>query len=301
VFWFRVPVAILALSLMALLPATSDTVPAGSPRPYDLRGSVLLAGSLALLLLAPTLAHSDVGAWIAAAPALAGTAALIAFVARERSVAAPFLPLAALRDPDVVLSNLASIAVHFVVFAVPLLVPYYLERVGGYAPTEIGAALALSPAGILAGSMLAATLIRALGSRPVALLGAALVVLGTLGIAQWSVEAPIVPIVASLALHGAGIGLFQVAYTDAIVAKLPVKDRGVAGSLTALTRTIGVVTAASALTAALETIERRQLAAGQPEPTAFLAAFGTVFLYAGGILAVLLAVSALRRRLWLGA
>jgi hypothetical protein len=41
--------------------------------------------------------------------------------------------------------------------------------------------------------------------------------------------------------------LFQLAYSDIVTAALPLKDRGVAGSLVLLTRTFGTVTSASVI------------------------------------------------------
>jgi len=46
-------------------------------------------------------------------------------------------------------------------------------------------------------------------------------------------------------VQGVGLGLFQLAYSDIVTAALPLADRGVAGSLVLLTRTLGTVTAAS--------------------------------------------------------
>ena len=46
-------------------------------------------------------------------------------------------------------------------------------------------------------------------------------------------------------MQGIGLGLFQLAYSDIVTAALPLRDRGVAGSLVLLTRTLGTVTAAS--------------------------------------------------------
>jgi hypothetical protein len=99
-------------------------------------------------------------------------------------------------------------------------------------------------------------------------------------------------------LHGFGIGVFQVAYTDIVVATLPRQDRGVAGALTMMMRTVGVVTAATALTAALHVLESRQLAAGALPKAAFVDAFTTVFRYSALLLAAFFAVSCLRRRVW---
>jgi hypothetical protein len=46
-------------------------------------------------------------------------------------------------------------------------------------------------------------------------------------------------------VQGLGMGLFQVAYTDAVVGALPVSSRGVAGSLSMVARTVGVVVGAT--------------------------------------------------------
>jgi hypothetical protein len=100
--------------------------------------------------------------------------------------------------------------------------------------------------------------------------------------------------VAAVLLHGVGLGIFQVAYTDVIVATLPPGARGVAGSLTMVTRTAGVVTAATALTAAVTAIEHDRVASGTAPSEAFAAALACVYIGAGGILAVLLLVSAAR-------
>ena len=98
-------------------------------------------------------------------------------------------------------------------------------------------------------------------------------------------------ILATLALHGIGLGLFQVAYADIVVGALPRQERGVAGSLTMVTRTVGVMGAATALTAALHAIEGRLRAAGASDAVAFEHAFSTVFLYAALLLAAFLALS----------
>ena len=102
----------------------------------------------------------------------------------------------------------------------------------------------------------------------------------------------------TLLLHGVGIGLFQVAYTDIVLAALPRRNRGVAGALTMMTRTVGVVTAATALTAVLDALERQQLAVGALPKAAFMHAFDAVFRYSALSLATFFAVSCLRRRAW---
>jgi hypothetical protein len=103
---------------------------------------------------------------------------------------------------------------------------------------------------------------------------------------------------AALLLHGVGFGLFQVAYADLIIAALPRGDRGVAGSLTMLTRTIGVVVSAVILSSAAQALEVRHLAAGRSALDAFHAAFGSVFIYTGLALTAFLVLGGVLPALW---
>lgn len=286
VFWFRAPLALLALLLLPLLAHVDQPAARAQPEAPNLAGSILLATSLAFLLLTPALLGSASGSFAMPA-AVIGLAALFAFARLERRVHDPILPPALVRDPAFVLPNLAGIAVYFVAFAVPLLVPYYLTRIAGYAPFESGAVLALSPAGILIGSALAARAARVFGVRTTAILGGALVAVGSMTIAVWPSVPWLSMTLGTLMLHGIGVGLFQVAYTDIVSAALPRAERGVAGSLTMVTRTIGVMSAATALTALLHAIESRRDAA---EAAAFADAFVIVFACTGLLLAAVLAL-----------
>jgi hypothetical protein len=130
------------------------------------------------------------------------------------------------------------------------------------------------------------------------LLGALTVALGSMALSAAAGFGWLGAIVASLLLHGAGLGLFQVAYMDAIVAALPSHARGVAGSLTMVTRTIGVIAAATVLTAAVQWLEGALPGEPQAGHGDFAAALETVFLYSGALLGALMLASALRRRLW---
>ena len=89
-----------------------------------------------------------------------------------------------------------------------------------------------------------------------------------------------------------GIGLFHVAYTDVVVAALPLQERGVASSLTNFTRTLGVV-ACAGLGSAL-------FRAAEAQGGSFVQAYGFAF---GSIAAAVWAVCALtllRPRVWFG-
>jgi len=295
-FWFRLPVALLALVLLARLPAAP--VAAGAPQRFDSVSSMLLAGGLALLLLGPGLWSGATHIGLPLAVGLAGIALLTIFAWRERRGAEPVLPPAAVRDPAMLMANVGSVMVNLVGFAIPLLVPYYLARIGAFGAVTMGLLLAVATTGVLAASTVTPRVVRALGQRRAALLGAALIAAAQGVISLWPLTPSMAALVAGLLLHGLGLGLFQVSYTDLIVATLPQQNRGVAGSLTMLTRTVGVIIGTVILGSAMQALEARHLLAGHTADEAFHAAFSSVFLYSGLLLAGLLMLGSLGPALW---
>ena len=132
------------------------------------------------------------------------------------------------------------------------------------------------------------------GVRAVALAAAGVVAAGLFFIALWPDAPSLLAMSASLLLQGAGLGLFMVAYSDMVIAALPQRDRGVAGSLTMLTRTVGIVLGAVWITATLHAAEARHIGIGMPPREAFLAAFHAVFRLAAALAAAALAIAWLR-------
>lgn len=298
VFWFRLPVTLLALVLLARFPGMPPT--AGPPQSFDPVSSVLLAGGLALLLLGPGLWSGAAYTGLPFAVSLTGIAMLAIFALRERRGTEPVLPPSAVRDPAMLAANIASVMVNLVGFAIPLLVPYYLARIGGFGAVTMGLLLAVTTVGVLASSTATPRVVHTLGQRRATLLGAALVAAAQGVISLWPLTPPIAALIPGLLLHGLGLGLFQVSYTDLIVATLPQQNRGVAGSLTMLTRTVGVILGTVILGSAVQALEARHLLAGRTAVEAFHAAFSSVLLFSGLLLAALLLLGslapAIRRR-----
>jgi len=328
VYWLRVPVALIAFFCVPLLAEemkrglkggskqglkpplppgvppplahrSNETIP-HSPPAFDLTSMVLLAASMALLLLAPAVMRSDALLWPALPLGLSGTMLLAFYVYRQRISTTPFVSRRVLRDADFVIPNLAAIAVQTASFAIPLVLPFYLLRTGAWEPPAIGMLLASWAGGTLAGSALAPRLVRRMGVRQAAFTGGMLVVGGLAAIALWSSTPHILPMLVCLLVQGAGIGLFQVAYSDIVVAALPISQRGVAGSLTMVTRTIGIVLGASLLIWVLQATEAAALANGFGREAAFMVGFRAAFITAATIAGACFALSSLRTATWFG-
>lgn len=297
VFWFRAPIAAAALLLFR---DRAGAPPATAREPFDMAGALLLTGSVATALLALNQLRAVAEApWRPALLALGFLLCLAGFLRRSARSPRPVIRLHHFRSVDFALVNLANVLVQFAGFAVLLLVPYWLLRFSGFAEGWAGLLLAVSPAASMVAALLAGRVMGRIPPQAVAGIGAVLTGAGLLLVGQWGREAGIATVAFALALHGAGLGLYQLAYTDIVTGTMPREDRGVAGSLAQMTRTMGVVGAASLLTLLQRAVEQEWLAMSLPAEIAFLRSFGAVFVSVGliplGVAALALLRSARRR------
>jgi hypothetical protein len=125
--------------------------------------------------------------------------------------------------------------------------------------------LGCNATGLIVGSLVTGKLAARFCQIPIAYLGTAISVVGLWLVATWTGHTDAVHMAASLGLQGFGLGLFQVAYSDRVLATLQQSDRGVAGSLTLVTRTLGVIGAASGLTALNHALVAQAASVSQPD------------------------------------
>jgi EmrB/QacA subfamily drug resistance transporter len=295
VFWFRVPVAILALALSPLIARGRSQV---SMREFDAFGALLLVAWLSALLLAVACARGPFTALVPYALLLLGLAAFAVFCRHELRSPRPLLRLSLFGNSSFTLLNAINILANFAAFSVLLLVPYYLLRISNLSALTGGAVLAISALGTVLGAWLAGSLSRRLPIAWLALAGLMLNIAGLWSISTWALATPMAAIAGSLFAQGLGMGLFQVGYSDYVTGVLPAQERGVAGSLTMLTRTIGVVLGATGLSAAFAHFEARATGALAPSAEAFLAGFQTTLGFVALGLAAALAMSLFSPRSW---
>lgn len=287
VYGFRIPIALAGFLLAFGLP---DRPAQAARTPFDLLGALLLALAIgALVLLLDLLRGLPNGrAALIAAVFFAG-ASMSAFVWRQSVAVAPILRLGVFRQPGVARINIANMLVSLGWFAVPLLLPFYLNRFSGLSVPAGGALLAVGPLGSIFAAPLAGRMAGRISSRLLAQTGAALVGLALAAVALVGPGAPLAWLAGAMLAQGVGIGLFQVATLDILTGSLPQADRGVAGSLGMVTRTIGTLSGASLLMLAFQSVGPTETVA------AFMQGFQRAYLLAAG-LALLAAFGLWNRR-----
>jgi MFS family permease len=298
VFWFRAPLALIAL----LFPAeTQKTSRPAVREPVDIVGAILLALGISTLLLTLNRVQHLQGQVVLAVLLMATAATcLFGFFHWENRVAQPIVNLGLFRTGGFAGLNIASVLIYLTSFSVLLLGPYYLVRLTGLSAIIAGGVLGASFVGSLVASPLAGWAVERVPAGRVAALGALLCAAGLVLIGGWQPGAAgqAITILGTLVLQGFGVGLFQVAYMDIVMRTLPRHHRGVAGSIAMLSRSVGVVTGATLLTLVFHTIEATRLAEGDMPAASFLIGFRATFWSAGMVagLAGILVLLATKRR-----
>jgi EmrB/QacA subfamily drug resistance transporter len=293
VFYFRVPLALVA----AVLTIGWVQQPAGvrSGQHFDSLGAAMLTVAIAGLLLA--LNQGNRLGWSALPTLLLGSGALACLgfcIWYELRSAEPVIDLRLFRHTAFSIANMAHVLANIASFTVLLLVPYYLLNTYQTSALVGGVFLAMAPLGTMLASPLGGWLLSHCASRHLSIGGLCLVSVGLLGISQWHAHTATALIVGMLGLQGFGLGLFQLANMDFVMGVIPRHQQGVAGGLTMLTRTIGVVagvTLGAFLLGLLQArytmhLEATGVALATIGPQAFLLAFQGVFQYAAMLAAI---------------
>ena len=272
VFWFRVPIALIALLLSIWLP--EPVIDRASRPRLDYLGAVLLVALLSCLILFISLAR---GAYLGLAVLLliAGLAALWAFVRHESRFPEPILQMRHFRDPNFTITQIAAVILYFSGFSVMLLLPYALAARADYSAAILGVLLALSSTGTVLASMAGGWIVRHAAAGGLIRAGLVMAAVGLLATgAVIALSDSLVFLAVALIVIGVGLGLFQVGYMDATTSILPIAERGVAGSLASVTRLVGLVFGAAAIMWLYEAL--------RPSGAAFAWSFGIL----GALLAV---------------
>ena len=297
VYIFRVlPAILLALGSfhrIAPLPERKDG------QSFDMFGSLTLAGSVASFLLA--FSRSQVLGWfspIVVTLLMSAGVSLVAFVAIEKRTPAPVVQLNLFRQPAFIIANLLNVLANCAAFAIWLLVPYYLVNSLSYSAKIGGLLLTATPAATALVAPFAGRLSDRIGTARLSSVGLGFEAIGLWSISQLSVTSGAVSVIFTLALVGVGLGLFQAPNMSFVMGTIPREQQGVAGSMTQMMRTLGVVlgvTGASLLFANRRAIHAERLHLSKvDDPQSFISAFQDVFLIAAIVCFVALGLSLFR-------
>lgn len=247
IFWLNVPIGLLLTPIAALRLAESY----GPARRLDGPGVALVAVGLTGVVLG--LVRGGDAGWtsptVVASFAL-GAGLLVGFVLRERSTAAPVLPLGLFRSRGFRAVNAAALLMSAGMFGSIFLLAQFLQTVQGYSPLSAGLRTLPWTAVPVLVAPIAGPLSDRLGGRPLITLGLALQALGLGWMAlilspTTSFTAFLGPFIAS----GIGMSLFFVPVANIVMGSVPPEMQGVASGTNNALREVGGVLGVAVLAA----------------------------------------------------
>ena len=300
VYLFRIFPAILLIFLVIRRPIPR-TQPVQETQGFDLLGIVTLAGSVAGILLALNRSR-DLG-WTSpfVLALLVGSGGCFAsFLAVETRVRAPIVDLGLFRHSAFALANLLNVLANCTMFAIWLLVPYYLVNILGYPATTGGLLLMTCPLTTALTAPLVGRLVDKLGTGLLSAVGLGFETAGLWGISSLDASASTLEILAMLGLVGLGLGVFQVPNMSFVMGAIPREQQGVAGGMSQMMRTLGIVLGVTGASILFDDYRashavRLQLADANDIQT-FLPAFQNVFLISTIVCAAAVCLALLRRQ-----
>jgi EmrB/QacA subfamily drug resistance transporter len=207
----------------------------------DWTGGILLTAGIVALLVAVSEGAQLFG-WTS--PVVIGLIAaavllLVAFVRLELRAPEPLIDLDLLRIPIIGAGLALSVLGGIVMFGLTTYVPPMVQGVHGGSPIEAGAAVAAMSVGWPLGSIVGGRALIRFGGRPVVLVGAVMLVVGTALVTQIGAIDALWFVMVGAGITGLGMGLTATTVLVTIQGAVPWNRRGVATGLVQFSRTIG--------------------------------------------------------------
>ncbi|HEY4621465.1 MAG TPA: DHA2 family efflux MFS transporter permease subunit, partial [Gaiellaceae bacterium] len=238
IFWINVPLGLVLLPL-----ATRLTESYGPDRALDLPG--LGFASVGLLGLVWGLVNGNGHGWwspeIVAAIAV-GVGLLAAFVAWERRVQEPMLPMRFFRNRAFSAANAASLLMYFGMFGSIFLLTQFFQTAQGYSPLEAGLRILPWTAMPMIVAPIAGALSDRIGGRPLMATGLALQAIGLAWIASVSTATiGYASLVGPFVLSGIGMAMFFAPVANVVLSAVRRVEEGKASGANNAIREVGGV------------------------------------------------------------
>ena len=254
IFWVTVPIGLLFF-VLGRGPLTGSSRPPAivrSPEPsrrhgFDWRGAMLWAAAVTLTILVATNVSAPVAGRELAWSAILGAGLVLiflvwfVFLGHEKRCSAPLLPLPLFRQRFFSMALVSGMLSFVVLFFVLILTPFYLDRILGLPPDQIGYVMMAVPLCVFIVSPVAGRMHDGMGARIVATGGLLCCLISMVLLTGITAETSPFAVAARLALLGFGEAMFLSPNSAAALAGVPDDQVGVTASLLATARNLGML------------------------------------------------------------
>ena len=233
IFWLNLPVGIATLWLARRIPESRGEAA------FDFGGLAL--ASLAALGVAWALMRANVVGWsdlTVSVPLAIGIVLGLAFIAHQRRIATPMVPMRLFALRGFAAGNAASFFFYAAMYGVVFFLPQYLAALGNDA---LGAGLRLLPwtATLFVFAPVGGALVNKVGERPLVVIGVLMQAFGFAWIAFEAAALSYPHLIGPLLIAGAGVSLAMPAAQNAVLSAVAPADIGKAAGVFNMLRYLG--------------------------------------------------------------
>jgi EmrB/QacA subfamily drug resistance transporter len=278
---FAVPAAIGAFRLLHHGRAGAESRPR-----LDIPGTLLASSGLFALVFGMSRAESN--GWgdpVTLAFLGAAVLLLVGFVALQRRVAHPLLPLRVVTDRNRGGSYLAIAISGAGIFGVFLFLTFYLQSTRGFSPLETGVAfLPMNFSIIITATLVNTKLLARTGPRPLIPTGMILAALGMVLLTGIGVDTAYAShVLPSLILIGVGFGLIVAPSFSTATLGVPRQDSGVASAMVSTSQQVGGSIGTALLSTLAVSATTEYITANGPSAQAAVEGYVTAFWWAAAL------------------
>lgn len=250
IFFVNVPIGIVSFILgFKLLPSTKHT-----GENIDWSGAVMLFFGI-LLFFGPMAAQEalEMPVYVVIILVIIGIILLLLFIKHTTVVEQPLLQLKLFKNPLFSLSLFCGFTSFICLNASIILIPFYLEDTLKISTSTTGFLMMISPIVVAVLSPYAGRLSDKVGSELISMIGLFVLSISFFLMGFLTETSPIIIFIIFVAIMGIGQGFFQPANNSLIMSCPSPKQLGVAGSINALVRNLGLVAGVTMCTTLLYT------------------------------------------------
>ncbi|MBP2650020.1 MAG: drug resistance transporter, EmrB/QacA subfamily [Firmicutes bacterium] len=239
IFFVNIPIGLIGFILGRII------LPAGEKRhdeTFDFAGGGLFAFSVCTLLL--VLIHGADWGWTSITVItglISSLTAMICFLFVEHHIDHPMIDLTLFRIRPFLTGNLSGLFSFMATFGNTILLPFYLSTILQLGPTQIGLLLTPFPLVMAVTAPLSGYLSEKINQVILTTGGLTIMASGLVFLSTLGPSAEIWQVAITQAMLGFGNGLFQAPNNNSVISSVAKSKIGIAGSINALMRNIGMV------------------------------------------------------------
>ena len=245
IFWINVPIGI-AVFVLGMKYLHSKRSMSDKPPVFDMVGAVELTAAIMLLTVTLNLVQIPVLSSVIAQTsllilmAIAGAVLIVLFIRREIRVSDPLLNLKIFESPMFTMSIICSFLNFITVNSYTIIYPYYLQTQLQLSEIVAGLCLTVNPVIMAVLAPISGHMSDKFGSFHLSLIGLGVNGIGFALMATTGLVSPLWLVISFVSILSIGAAMFTSPNTSLIMASVPRDKVGVAGSVNALMRNLGM-------------------------------------------------------------